>query len=295
MMREYKDYLKVERGLAVHTCENYLHDTARYHWFMEEQKAIARPTNISTDQVREFIHFLVYDAYLNERSLARNISSIRSFHGFMIHEDYTDTDPTELLDTPRLARKLPVFLSVEEIDLMFAQTDMNDSLGLRNRAMLETMYSCGLRVSELVNLTQSMMYLDEGFVRVMGKGSKERLVPIGSSAKNYIELYKDHKRNHQTPKKGEEDILFLNRRGSRLTRNMVFTIVKNLTLAAGINKTVSPHTFRHSFATHLIEGGADLRAVQEMLGHESITTTEIYLHLDRDYLKEVHRTFHPRK
>lgn len=295
MIREYKDYLKVERGLSANTCESYLHDAGRYQWFMEDQKSVARPTRITSDQVREFIHFLVYDAYLNERSLARNISSIRSFHGFMVQEDYTEVDPTELLDTPKLTRKLPVYLTVEEVDLMFEQIPMVDKLGLRNRAMLETMYSCGLRVSELVNLKQSMMYLDEGFIRVMGKGSKERLVPIGSSAKKYIEMYKDHYRNHEDPKRGEEDILFLNRRGSRLTRNMVFTIVKNLAAAAEINKTVSPHTFRHSFATHLIEGGADLRAVQEMLGHESITTTEIYLHLDRDYLKEVHRTFHPRK
>jgi integrase/recombinase XerD len=294
-MREYKDYLTVERGLSANTCENYLRDTERYRWFMEDQKAITRPLNVTTDQVRDFVHFLVYDAFLNEHSLSRNISSIRSLHGFLVHEDYTDQDPTELLDTPRLTRKLPVYLTVEEIDLIFARIDMRENLGLRNRAMLETMYSCGLRVSEAVNLTQSMMYLDEGFIRVMGKGSKERLIPIGTSAMHYIDMYKTYARNHASPKKGEEDIMFLNRRGSRLTRNMVFIIIKDLVALAGINKTVSPHTFRHSFATHLIEGGADLRAVQEMLGHESITTTEIYLHLDRDYLKEVHRTFHPRK
>ncbi|MEM0995628.1 MAG: site-specific tyrosine recombinase XerD [Bacteroidota bacterium] len=293
-MREYKDYLRVERGLSAHTCTNYLHDTERYRWYMEEQRQISRPLKVETDDIRAFIHFLAFDAFLNERSLARNLSSLRSFHGFLVQEDYTEVDPTELLDTPRLARKLPVYLTVEEIDAMFAQLDMGTNLGLRNRAMLETLYSCGLRVSELVNLPQAMVYAEEGFARVIGKGSKERLVPIGSSALKYIQLYKEHWRNHMSPKRGEEDILFLNRRGKRLTRNMVFLIIKDLSRMAKIEKTVSPHTFRHSFATHLIEGGADLRAVQEMLGHESITTTEIYLHLDRDYLKEVHRTFHPR-
>lgn len=271
-----------------------MRDIERYRWYMEMQKGIQRPLKVKTAQIREFIRFLVVDAFLNERSLSRNISSIRSFHTFLIHEDYTDFDPTELLETPKLAQKLPVYLTVEEIDLILAQVDMGCQLGVRNRAMLEMLYSCGLRVSELVNLQQSMIYEDEGFVRVMGKGSKERLVPLGSSAVNYMQLYREHGRNHATPKRGEEDILFLNRRGKRLTRNMVFMIIKELAAAAGIEKKVSPHTFRHSFATHLIEGGADLRAVQEMLGHASITTTEIYLHLDRDYLKEVHRTFHPR-
>ncbi|MEM7041158.1 MAG: tyrosine-type recombinase/integrase, partial [Bacteroidota bacterium] len=219
----------------------------------------------------------------------------RSFHTFLVQEDYTDEDPTELLDLPKLSRKLPIYLTVHEVEKIFDVVPMSTKLGVRNRAIVELLYSCGLRVSELVNLEQQMLYLDEGFVRVFGKGSKERLVPLGSSAKQYILLYKEHARNHMTPRRGDEDILFLNRRGARLTRNMIFIIVKQLVADAGIEKNVSPHTFRHSFATHLIEGGADLRAVQEMLGHESITTTEIYLHLDRDYLKEVHRTFHPRK
>lgn len=284
----------MEKGLAGNTCENYLRDIDRYRWFAEQHLKLKSPVKITTAQIREFIQFLVHDAFLGERSLARNISSVRSFHGFLIQEQYTEKDPTELLDTPKLTRKLPVVLDFHEIEKILATFDMNSMLGVRNRAMLEMLYSCGMRVSELVNLEQSMIYFKEGFVRVFGKGSKERLVPLGSDAEKYIHIYKEAVRNHMNTKRGDEDILFLNRRGGRLTRNMVFLIVKDAVKDAGIEKTVSPHTFRHSFATHLIEGGADLRAVQEMLGHESITTTEIYLHLDRDYLKEVHRTFHPR-
>ena len=295
LIREYKNYLKIEQGLSDNTFENYLRDIARYqHWF-EREKEKKTPLRINTNEVREFIHFLAEDCFLNERSIARNISSIRSFHSFLVLEDYTASDPTDLLDTPRLSRKLPTVLTVPEVDKIFAAIDMSNDLGTRNRAMLETLYSSGLRVSELVNMEMQNLYLEEGFVRVFGKGSKERLVPLGDSASKFIVLYLEHVRNQAAPKQGEEDQLFLNRRGKRLTRNMVFIIIKELAETAGINKTVSPHTFRHSFATHLIEGGADLRAVQEMLGHESITTTEIYLHLDRDYLKEVHKTFHPRK
>ncbi|MFM2375327.1 MAG: site-specific tyrosine recombinase XerD [Bacteroidota bacterium] len=293
-LREYKDYLRIEKGAATNTAVGYMHDTERYRWFMETQKGITDVSRIQLKEIREFLHFLVYDAFLNERSLARNIAAVRSFHKFLVQENHCDQDPTELIESPRFAQKLPVYLTVEEVDAVFGAIDMGSSLGLRNRAMLELLYACGLRVSELVNLEKSKLYMEEGFVRVFGKGSKERLVPMGGSAKEYIQLYLEDSRNHVAPQKGHEDILFLNRRGKRLTRNMVFIIVKDLTTAAGVNKNVSPHTFRHSFATHLIEGGADLRAVQEMLGHESITTTEIYLHLDRDYLKEVHRTFHPR-
>lgn len=293
-LREYKDFLRIERGVAKNTAAGYLHDTERYRWFMETQKGIMDVSRITLENVREFLHFLVFDAFLNERSLARNIAALRSFHQFLVQEDHCDQDPTELIESPRFAQKLPVYLTVDEINAIFDAIDMGNSLGLRNRAMLELLYACGLRVTELVELEKSKIYMDEGFIRVFGKGSKERLVPMGNSAKEYINLYLGDLRNHVSPQKGEEDILFLNRRGHRLTRNMVFMIVKDLAAAAGITKNVSPHTFRHSFATHLIEGGADLRAVQEMLGHESITTTEIYLHLDRDYLKEVHRTFHPR-
>jgi integrase/recombinase XerD len=293
-LREYKDYLRIEKGAAGNTAEGYLHDTERYRWFMEDFKGFKDLGKIQLKDVREFLGFLVNDAFLNERSLARNIAAVRSFHRFLVQEDHCEEDPTELIESPKFAQKLPVYLTVEEVDAVFEAIDMGSSLGLRNRAMLELLYACGLRVTELVELEKAKLYMDEGFVRVFGKGSKERLVPLGGSAKKYIEMYQGDLRNHIVPKKGHEDILFLNRRGQRLTRNMIFIIVKDLVAAAGINKNVSPHTFRHSFATHLIEGGADLRAVQEMLGHESITTTEIYLHLDRDYLKEVHRTFHPR-
>jgi integrase/recombinase XerD len=293
-LRDYKDFLRIEKGAAGNTSEGYLHDVERYHQFMEGQKGILDGCRIQPEDVREFMTDLVHNKFLNERSLARNIAAIRSFHKFLVQEDACNDDPTELIETPRFAQKLPVFLTIHEVDLMFNATDTMDKYGLRNRAIMEMLYACGLRVSELVNLEKSQFFLEEGFLRVFGKGSKERLVPLGSSARRCMEDYEAGWRNHITPKKGEEDILFLNRRGHRLTREMIFLIVKDIAKAAGINKNVSPHTFRHSFATHLIEGGADLRAVQEMLGHESITTTEIYLHLDRDYLKEVHRTFHPR-
>lgn len=293
-IREFKDYLRIEKGASGNTSHGYLHDVGRYQWFMDSQKGIVDVNKIKLPDVQAFLHFLVYDSFLNERSLARNIASIRAFHKFLLQEDHTDHDPTELIDTPKFAQKLPIFLTVVEVDRIFEAIETGSSLGMRNRAMLELLYACGLRVSELVNLEMSMLYMDEGFIRVFGKGNKERLVPLGGSAKRCIEIYLQDLRHHVVPQKGHEDILFLNRRGKRLTRNMVFIIVKELAEAAGINKNISPHTFRHSFATHLIEGGADLRAVQEMLGHESITTTEIYLHLDRDYLKEVHKTFHPR-
>jgi integrase/recombinase XerD len=293
-LKEYGNYLKVERGLSANTLENYQRDVERFHQYAEEQLKEANPVQVSTEQLRKFIHFLAQDCLLGERSLARNISSVRSFYGFLLQENYAQKDPTEMLDVPRLTRHLPEVMSVDEIDAIFGCIDVSTDLGIRNRAMLEVMYACGLRVSELVNLEQQNLYFNEGFVRVFGKGSKERLVPLGSSAAKHIRLYQEHVRSKMEPKKGSEDVLFLNRRGAKLTRNMVFIILQNLVREAGITKEVSPHTFRHSFATHLIEGGADLRAVQEMLGHESITTTEIYLHLDRDYLKEVHRTFHPR-
>lgn len=294
-IREYRTWLKVERGLAKTTFEAYAHDLERYRWFMEEEKKISSPASVGSNEVREFVQFLVLDAFLNESSLARNISSIRSFHKFLYQEDLLARDPTELLDTPKLSRKLPVYLTVQEIDRLMAAIDHSTPHGTRNRAMLEMLYGSGLRVSELVNLERSMLYLEEGFVRVFGKGSKERLVPIGRSARTRLEHYFEYRYGAaQKVQKGEEDMLFLNRRGKRLTRNYVFMVIKELVGEAGIQKTVSPHTFRHSFATHLLEGGADLRAVQEMLGHVSITTTEIYLHLDRDYLREVHRSFHPR-
>lgn len=289
--KEYRRWLRVERGLSENTFEGYLHDLARFRdW---AQAAAAGPAQVDTALIRRFVQYLAKDCLLGARSVARNISSLRSFFGFLLQENHLQDDPTELLDLPKLARKLPEVLSVEEIDRIFAAIDHTQPTGHRNRAMLELLYSSGLRVSELVNLGQSSIYFDEGFLRVFGKGSKERLVPLGSSAATQIQHYLQDRR-HAPAQRGEEDILFLNRRGKRLTRNMVFLILKDLVHKAGISTHVSPHTFRHSFATHMIEGGADLRAVQEMLGHESITTTEIYLHLDREYLREVHKTFHPR-
>lgn len=293
-LKEYAYYLKIERGLAANTHESYLRDLKRYRWFMEERKEIARADRVETDDIREFIHFLVADAFLNERSLARNIAAVRSFHKFLVIEDHSDVDPSELLDLPKLTRKLPVCLSTDEVDRIIDAADMTTALGVRNRTMIELLYACGLRVSELVNLERAMIYEKEGFIRVFGKGSKERLVPIAAETLKYLQLYDEVARNHMVPRPGDEDVVFLNRRGARLTRNMVFLVVKKLAAAANIDKNVSPHTFRHSFATHLIEGGADLRAVQEMLGHASITTTELYLHVDREYLRKVHAEYHPR-
>lgn len=294
-VREYRHWMKVEKGLSENTFEGYFRDLERYKWYMEEVKQVKNPIRVETNDIREFIQFLVKDAFLNENSLARNISSLRSFHKFLFQEDYTDRDPTALLDAPKLSRKLPVYLSVDEIDRIFAEIDHSTAHGVRNRAMLEMLYSSGLRVSELVNLERSMLYLDEGVVRVFGKGGKERLVPLGKSAIKHLGYHFEYRYGSgQVVKRGEENMLFLNRRGSRLSRNYVFMVIKDLVKAAKIDKNVGPHTFRHSFATHLLEGGADLRAVQEMLGHVSITTTEIYLHLDREYLREVHRTYHPR-
>ena len=272
-----------------------MRDLQRYQEYGEHELKLSSPLRMKAEHIRDYLYVLVTDFFLNERSLARNISSLRSFHGFLVSEEYTEVDPTELIDAPKLARKLPTVLEVHEIDRIFSGIDMSDPLGIRNRAMLELLYSSGLRVSELVGLMMSKLYTREEFIRVLGKGNKERLVPVGKEALKFIDQYITYVRSQSTPKSGSEDILFLNRRGAGLTRNMVFIIIKNLVKTVGIEKKVSPHTFRHSFATHLIEGGADLRAVQEMLGHASITTTEIYLHLDRDYLKQVHQEFHPRK
>ena len=226
-------------------------------------------------------------------SQARIISGIRTFYKYCLLEDISTTDPTVLLEAPKLKRSLPDVLSFEEIDQIIEQIDLSSAEGTRNKAIIETMYSCGLRVSEVVNLKLSQLFFDVGFLRVIGKGNKERLVPIGNTAIKYINIYRNNIRNHQSIEAGEEDILFLNRRGKRLSRVMIFLIIKDLVRKTGINKNISPHTFRHSFATHLVEGGADLRAVQEMLGHESITTTEIYTHLDREFLRKTLEQFHP--
>jgi integrase/recombinase XerD len=248
---------------------------------------------METEHLNAFLQQLGEEEF-SAYSQARMLSGLKAFYKFLVNEEYLKDDPTELLEAPRLGRKLPDVLSVQEIDTLFEQIDLSTSEGMRNRAMLETLYSSGLRVSELVNLKMNNLYFDIGFLRILGKGSKERLVPIGSSALKFVKMYMEDVRIHGKIKPGKEIFVFLNRNGSPLSRVMIFTIIKKLKEKAGIKKSISPHTFRHSFATHLIEGGADLRAVQEMLGHASITTTEIYTHLDRDYLRQVIIDFHPR-
>lgn len=294
-IKEYERFLSVERGMTSNTREAYLRDLQRLALYSEELVAIGSPLEIELDHLRQFLVWLVEDCLLGERSLARNISSLRSFFGFLITDEYTQKDPAALLESPRFGQKLPTVLSVPEVEAILDANDTSTPLGLRNRAMIELLYASGLRVSELITLELSRVYFDEGFLRILGKGRKERLVPTGQPALDWMKLYLREVRLEQKIQIGNDDIVFLNRRGKGLSRVMIFHIVKDLCKKAGIKKKVSPHTFRHSFATHLIEGGADLRAVQEMLGHESITTTELYLHLDREYLREVFTMHHPRK
>lgn len=286
-------FLRIEKGLSDNTIEAYMHDMKRLHEFLSTTIPNRKPTEISLNELRQFIMFL-NELALSARSQARVVSSVKAFFRYLLIEDIIEVDPSELLEAPKLGLKLPEVLTIDEIDLLIAAIDHSKAEGQRNKAILETLYSCGLRVTELINLRMTNIYPGEGFVRVIGKGNKERLVPIGKKALKEIQLYLTHTRNHQVIKPGHENILFLNRRGAQLTRVMIFTIVKDLTTLAQITKNVSPHTFRHSFATHLIEGGADLRAVQEMLGHESIITTEIYTHMDREYLRQNIIDFHPR-
>lgn len=295
LLDEYIGFLEVEKALAKNSVESYQRDLIRYIEFMQNSLKKTSPESIDHNDIQQFIIFLIENFFLNERSQSRTLSAIKGFHQFLVNEDYAKKNPVNNIDFPKLKQKLPSVLSVEEIDKILNINDLNTEIGLRNRAMLELLYSSGLRVSELINVQKSKLYFDEAFVQIIGKGNKERLVPVGEVALYYIQLYLENVRNHQTAKKGYEDHLFLNRRGKGLTRVMIFTIIKNLCKEANVNKNVSPHTFRHSFATHLIEGGADLKAVQEMLGHSSITTTEIYLHMDKSYLQEVVRSFHPRK
>lgn len=290
--RGFKAYLQLERSLSDHSIAAYLHDVTMLTQYLQQQQLQVPPSQVTTDMLQQFIHELV-QLGLSAGSQARIVSGLRQFYKYCLLEQITTTDPTLLLETPKLKRSLPDVLSFEEIEQMMQCIDLSTAEGGRNKAILETMYSCGLRVSEVVNLRISHLYLDVGFIRVIGKGDKERLVPIGDSAVRYIRIYLEQIRVHQPIKPGREDILFLNRRGDMLTRVMIFLIIKDLAKKAGITKPVSPHTFRHSFATHLVEGGADLRAVQEMLGHESITTTEIYTHLNREYLRKTLEQFHP--
>lgn len=288
----FKAYLQLERSLSDNSVEAYLRDIDKLTQYLQEASAFKAPADIDIKNLQQFIKWIA-ELGMTPTSQARIISGIKSFYKYCLLEHISTTDPTTLLEAPKLKRALPDTLSFEEIESIIEQIDLSKPEGGRNKAILETMYSCGLRVSEVVNLKLSQLYLDVGFIRVLGKGDKERLVPIGSSAVKYITIYKTEIRKHQSPTPGNEDIVFLNNRGSRLSRVMIFLIIKDLVNKAGIKKTVSPHTFRHSFATHLVEGGADLRAVQEMLGHESITTTEIYTHLDREFLRKTLENFHP--
>jgi integrase/recombinase XerD len=287
----FKAWLQLEKSLADNSVEAYLHDIDMLTSFLTTTP-VNTPEKVTLKELEQFVKS-VAELGMTPSSQARIISGLRSFYKYCLLEQITTTDPTVLLEAPKLKRTLPDTLSFEEIENIIAQIDLSNPEGGRNKAMLETLYSCGLRVSELVNLKISCLYLDVGFIRVIGKGDKERLVPIGRDAVKFIKIYKEDIRVHSNIKKGEDDMLFLNRRGSKLTRVMVFLILKELAKKAGITKSISPHTFRHSFATHLVEGGADLRAVQEMLGHESITTTEIYTHLDREYLRDTLQQFHP--
>ena len=293
-IKGFKNYLQLERSLSSNSIEAYLRDVEKFVQYLELQEIDITPEKVEQQQIEDFLQW-VSEIGLNARSQARILSGLKAFYKYMLMEDMIDIAPTELLESPKIGRKLPEVLSIEEINQIIGAIDLSKEEGERNKAMLETLYSCGLRVSELISLKLSGLLLEEGFIRVVGKGDKERITPIGSVAIRHINTYIESKRNHMNNiDKYSEDVLFLNRRGKQLTRVMVFTIIKNLTEKAGITKVVSPHTFRHSFATHLVEGGADLRAIQEMLGHESITTTEIYTHLDREYLRQAILDFHPR-
>ena len=285
----YKAYLRLEKSLSDHSVEAYLHDVTKLTQYLQVTNNEKNPAALTLKDLQAFVKW-IGELGMGATTQARIISGIRSFYKYLLTEQLVTIDPSTLLEAPKTRRKLPDTLSFEEIEQLIGSIDLSSPEGTRNKAILETMYSCGLRVSELVGLKISCLYLDIGFIRVIGKGDKERLVPIGTDAINCIKIYKDTVRSHQTVSEKNQDILFLNRRGNALSRVMIFYIIKSLALTAGITKVISPHTFRHSFATHLVEGGADLRAVQEMLGHESITTTEIYTHLNRDFLRDTPST-----
>jgi integrase/recombinase XerD len=289
----FKAYLQLEKSLSANSVEAYLHDVTKVVQFLEAQALSLGPDKLELQHLQSFLKWIT-ELGMTARTQARVISGLRAFYKYLILENIVLRDPTEMLESPKIGLKLPITLSVDEIDDLIGKLDLSKPEGRRNKAMLETLYGCGLRVSELVNLRISNLYFSDGFIKVTGKGDKERLVPVGSVAQSEISHYLRELRPHVPVKKGSEDIVFLNRRGSGLSRVMVFTVIKRLAVLAGIKKRISPHTFRHSFATHLVEGGADLRAVQEMLGHESITTTEIYTHLDREYLRSTIIEFHPR-
>ena len=292
-IKSYQSYLKIERGLSQNTINSYCFDIERLLLFLETKEIDVSPIKIQEETLQQFIYEVSKE--VNPRSQARIISGLKSFFSYLIFEDYRSDNPLELIESPRLGRKLPDTLAIEEIDNLIEAIDLSSNEGERNRAILETLYGCGLRVSELVELKISDLFFEEGFIKITGKGNKQRFVPIAEITEKYISIYKDQIRCHQKVQKEDSDTLFLNRRGKKLTRAMIFTIIKRLAVEINLQKTISPHTFRHSFATHLLENGADLRSIQMMLGHESITTTEIYVHLDRKHLHEVVNNFHPRK
>ena len=292
-IKSFQSYLKIERGLSKNTVANYTFDLERLSKFMLENEISISPEKMNEETIQQFIYAVSKE--VNARSQARIISGLKSFFSYLIFEDYRTDNPMELIEAPRLGRKLPDTLSIDDIDNLIAAIDLSTPEGERNRAILETLYGCGLRVSEITTLKISDLFFDEGFIKITGKGNKQRFVPIANATQKYIELYKDTIRNHMTIVKGYEDTLFLNRRGKQLTRAMIFTIIKTLAIKINLQKNISPHTLRHSFATHLLENGADLRSIQMMLGHESITTTEIYVHLDRKHLTQIINKFHPRK
>jgi integrase/recombinase XerD len=292
-IKNFQSYLRIERGLSKNTIDNYSFDLERLCHFLEQNNIEVSPIKISEEQIQQFIYAVSKE--VNARSQARIISGLKSFFSYLIFEDYRTDSPMELIEAPRLGRKLPDTLSVQDIDELINAIDLSKPEGERNKAMLETLYGCGLRVSELVTLKISDLFFDEGFIKITGKGNKQRFVPVSLVTQKYILQYKNLMRTHLPIQKGHEDTLFLNRRGRQLTRAMIFTIIKELAVKINLNKAISPHTFRHSFATHLLENGADLRAIQMMLGHESITTTEVYVHLDRKHLSQIMNNFHPRK
>tara|TARA_R110000868_G_scaffold45958_3_gene152180 strand:+ start:1601 stop:2497 length:897 start_codon:yes stop_codon:yes gene_type:complete len=292
-INDYQYYLKIERGLSENSIDNYTLDIEKLYLFLENSSITTSPIKIDKDIVQQFIYTLAKE--VNPRSQARIISGLKSFFNYLVFEDYRKDNPLELIESPKIGRKLPDTLSEEEINKLIGAIDLSKPEGERNRAILETLYGCGLRVSELVDLQISDLYFEEDFIKVTGKGDKQRFVPISEINKKYINIYKNEKRVHLKIQKGHDDILFLNRRGKQLTRAMIFTIIKQLAEKIELKKIISPHTFRHSFATHLLQNGADLRAIQQMLGHESITTTEVYMHVDRSHLADVLNKYHPRK
>lgn len=289
----FKAYLQLEKSLSPNSVDAYIHDVEKLTQFFELAGIEVLPEKVELHQLQDFLKW-INELGMTARTQSRVISGLKGFYKYLLMENLILKDPSEMLESPKIGRKLPATLNIDEINALIRAIDLSTMEGERNRAIIETLYGCGLRVTELVNLRISCLYFEEGFIRIVGKGDKERLVPIGSVAMKQIKMYLSTVRVHLPVKKGSEDILFLNRRGSKLSRVMIFMIIKDLAAKIGLKKPISPHTFRHSFATHLVEGGADLRAVQEMLGHESITTTEIYTHLDREYLRSTILQFHPR-